>query len=187
MLELGAGCGVAGLAVARHVPGARVVLTDHDDAVLANLQRSAQGGVDVSLLDRFSVRTLMSVDLAHVALSVVTPPADVLILELIALSPEYAYEYEWVAQRTGRIDAIAYWFVIGWGEGCEPTETLAVCSQFPGAPHGQKLDVKEGDASPPHWRQAAWMLEQSVAVSEGQVVRVRVSCVGSYLSFSVVP
>ena len=46
MLELGAGCGVAGLAVARHVPGARVVLTDHDDAVLANLQRSAQGAVE---------------------------------------------------------------------------------------------------------------------------------------------
>ena len=145
----------------------------------------AQGGLDVSLLDRYSVRSLMSLDLRHVALKALTPPADVLILELLALSEEYAYEYEWIALEDGRIDAIAYWFLIGWAEGVSATETLACGNGFAGAPIGQKLDVQPGDETPPHWRQAAWMLEEGVTVHKGSVVRVRVSCIGSYLSFKI--
>jgi len=37
----------------------------------------------------------MSVDLPNVALKTITKPADVMILELIALNSEYLYEYEW--------------------------------------------------------------------------------------------
>ena len=44
---------------------------------------------------RYSVRSLMSVDLPNVALKTITKPADVMILELIALNSEYLYEYEW--------------------------------------------------------------------------------------------
>jgi len=39
----------------------------------------------------------MSVDLPNVALKTITKPADVMILELIALNSEYLYEYEWEA------------------------------------------------------------------------------------------
>jgi hypothetical protein len=145
----------------------------------------AQGGVDVSLLDSYSVRSLMSLDLPHVALKTITQPADVMILELIALNAEYQYEFEWVALQDGRIDAIAYWFVICWSDDLAVTETLPRCHHFPGAPHGQTPAIKEDDAQAPHWRQAAWMLEEGVAVKQGQSIRVRVSCVGSYLSFKV--
>lgn len=149
------------------------------------VRADAQGDVDVSLLDRYSVRSLMSLDLPHVALKTITKPADVMIFELIALNSEYQYEFEWVAIQDGRIDAIAYWFVIGWAEGGQVTETLPRCQHFPGAFHGQRLDVKDEDAHGPHWRQAAWMLEEGVHVEAGQSVRVGVSCVGSFLSFKV--
>lgn len=46
---------------------------------------------------RCSVRSLMSLDLPHVALKTITKPADVMIFELIALNSEYQYEFEWVA------------------------------------------------------------------------------------------
>ena len=55
-----------------------------------------------------------------------------------------------------------------------PFQTLAPQHQqrssFPGAPHGQVLAVEEEeDTCPPHWRQAAWMLEEAVNVRAGQV------------------
>ncbi len=45
----------------------------------------------------------MSLDLQHVALRKMTRPADVLILELIALNAEYQYEFEWEALHDGQV------------------------------------------------------------------------------------
>jgi hypothetical protein len=118
-----------------------------------SVRPAAQGGIDVTLLNSYSVRSLMSLDLAHVALKTITEPADVMVLDLVALSPEYQYEFEWVAVEEGRIDAIAYWFRITWFEGSEHTETLPPLASFPGTTHGQEVDVQEEDACPPHWRQ----------------------------------
>ncbi|EKX46991.1 hypothetical protein GUITHDRAFT_107339 [Guillardia theta CCMP2712] len=163
----------------------RFVCLQSDQMVQDNrVNKAAQHGPDVSLLDTFSVRTLMSVDLRCLRCQQITGESKLLNVDLASLQHQQTDEVVVEAMTDGRIDGIVFWFELRMGDVTLETYDRSRPMSSP-AGHLQQAPVFDSDAHPPHWRQAAWIFKEGVQVQNRERLKVQASLQGSYLSFKI--
>mmetsp|Transcript_43631 Transcript_43631/g.106376 ORF Transcript_43631/g.106376 Transcript_43631/m.106376 type:complete len:200 (+) Transcript_43631:1718-2317(+) len=170
------------------VPGSIEVVcccVESDVMVLDNrIDTRNQCGVDVTCINSYAVKTLMGVRLDTCRHTALSDTFSALCLNLKSIGETGADQTSRVCCiRAGNMDAIAFWYRLDMGDR-EVLETYGV-GDGRGRAHGEKQEPSDGDAFPPHWRQAAWMLDEPLPLEKGDILSIRAVCESSYIGFSV--